>query len=186
MKRFLPSLLSLGALGALLPGCGYYTNIPAQITLMGTTPGRVTYEPDKTLKIEDPLVTLRADPGRIGATFNSMKVSYFDAAGKPLTADLPTMNLGLTFHVDSSNFSSNPIDPTKPMVQADTGRTLYTGLSVFTLPILTRLVEQYGSKASANAAGVFAQVIIAGADDANFPIEQTFFVSIIFSGVPTN
>jgi hypothetical protein len=195
LKRLLLSFLAVPALFASLAtsGCGYYTNIPAQITVLETKPGRISYSGSISLgtgvtKVDEPEVTLRAEPGSIGATYNKITVTYYRIDGTAVGSDkLPPLKLGFTFHVDSSNFPSNPMDVGKPIDQSQVGKSIWLGRSTFVPPIMTRHVEQYGSVANGtdgNQAGLFAKIELVGSDDANYDASLTFFVPIIFSGAP--
>jgi hypothetical protein len=196
LKRILLSIFAAPTLFASLAtsGCGYYTNIPAQITVYETKPGRVSYSGSATVgtaltHVDDPNVTLRAEPGSIGATYNKMTVTYYRAIdGVQIGSNLiPPLKLGFTVHVDSSNYPSNPMDIGKPIDQAAVGKSIWVGRTSFIPPIMTRHVEQYGATANGNdgnQAGLFAKLELVGSDDANFDASLTLFVPITFSGAP--
>lgn len=194
MRQLLTAFTLPLTLAATLSGCGWYTNIPAQITVMEVKPGRVTLGPVvdgvHTTTVEDPSVTLRAEPGSIGATFNSMDVVYYRDLGyannQAILAGnhLPALHVGLSFHVDSSNFPSNPMI-VNPIEQGDVGAKVYVGQYTFTPAVMTRLVEQYGlitSGDEANQPGIYAACSLHGVDDANFNAELEFSIPITYSG----
>lgn len=199
MRQLLTAFTLPLTLAATLSGCGWYTNVPAQITVVEVKPGRVTYGPVvdnvHSTAVEDPTVTLRAEPGSIGSTFNSIDITFYKDLGAtsdgttlksiPVGNRLPAMHVGLSFHVDSSNFPSDPLN-VNPIEQADVGQKVYVGRYTFSPPVMTRLVEEYGMLPSndtdTNQPGVFADCVLHGADDANFPAEVEFWVPITFSG----
>ncbi|MDB5096005.1 MAG: hypothetical protein JWM80_426 [Cyanobacteria bacterium RYN_339] len=187
MKRFLPIIVA--ALAA-LPGCGYFTNIPAQVVVAEVKAASLVYGEGTTansIKIDSPEAVLRTDPGSVGVTFNSINVTYYKIDGTAVAAtDLPPLKLGMTCHVDGSQYPSNPLDPANSITQADQGHKVWVGRTTVTLPIVTRHVEQYGGRTTndGNQAGIFAKIVMNGVDDANFDSSITFFVPIVFSGLP--
>lgn len=187
MRRFITAIF---ATTLCITGCGYYTNVPAQVVAT-VTPARLVYgegTASNTVKITEPEVSFRTEPGSVGVTYNRITVKYFKIDGTAVAAsDLPPLKLGLTCHVDGSQLPSNPLDPAKGINQAAQGKEVWVGRVTVALPIVTRHVEQYGGRTSGpdvNQAGVFAQVQMDGADDAGFDSSITFFVPIIFSGFP--
>jgi hypothetical protein len=96
-----------------LPGCGWYTNIPAQIMVVAVKPGRVTYQPpnasgQRLVEIEPPLVSFQGEPGSIGANFTQMSVVYQTTALGTTGAGLPAVKMGMSFRVESSNYATAP------------------------------------------------------------------------------
>jgi len=174
-----------------MTGCGFYTNIPAQILIGEVKPATLNYELIRTdgtreIKIEVPTVTLRAEPGSIGFTVDTLKVTYFRAVGSGKEqidpAKIPPLTLGTTFRVESSNFPSDPSGPN--IDQTAVGKSIYVGRYTYTLPIITRHVEAFGAlPANYQDAAIYAQVSMSGVDDANFPSTYTFFVPITFNGL---
>lgn len=177
---------------ALFPaGCGWYTNIPASIYVASVKPGRVTYEPPnaagvREIKTENPVVRFQGEPGSIGANFSVASVVYRRSNGSNAAPEkLPPMEVGLSFRVEASTY---PVQPgTGPIDQSQVGTIIDAGRAEVELPVLTRLVEQYGQDSSVpegNAPLITANVTFAGFDDANFPISLVAMVPIYFSGNP--
>lgn len=185
MKRFLPFII---AAVTALPGCGYFTNVPAQIVVADVKPATLVYgegTTGNTIKIDSPEVTVRTDAGSIGATFNSIYVQYYDTNRAPIPATkLPQLQLGMTARVEGSQYSSNPLDPANALTQAEQGQKVWIGRTTIPLPIVSRHVEEYGGDAAANQAGIWAMVTMKGVDDANFDTSLIFYVPIMFSGIP--
>jgi hypothetical protein len=187
VKRFLPYII---AAVAALPGCGYFTNVPAQIVVAEVKPATLVYgegTTGNTIKIDSPEATLRTDAGSIGATFNSIYVQYYDINRAPIaTTKLPQLQLGMTVRVEGSQYSSNPLDPANAITQAEQGQKVWFGRTTVPLPIVTRHVEQYGgdTTSTGNQAGIWAMVTMKGVDDANFDTSLIFYVPIMFSGIP--
>lgn len=187
MKRLLPFLFALVA----TPGCGFYTNVPAEIVVTEVQGASLVYGTginEASIKITEPTCVLRTNPGSIGADFTLMEVSYLNIAGSAIAAtDIPPMKLWYSIHVDGSNFTDNPLSLNGPMPNVDVGKNVWIGKTNVTLPIVTRHVEQYGAKTELNAgnyAGVSAKVTLSGKDEALFPISVVFSVPIMFSGLP--
>lgn len=193
MKRLLSSFAAVLTLSS----CGMYTNIPAQVFVASVKPANLIYQkPDadgfRAITMEAPEVTLRGEPGSIGATFSQMKISYFktdsNSQGLPsavASGDIAGVNTFLTVHVPSSNFPSDP--GANPMDVTQTGKMIQAGTITTSVPVVTRHVEDYGMNLTnyANAA-LTAEVIWTGTDDAGFPTEVRFHVPITFNGPAGN
>lgn len=191
-KRLFCHLVMAVTLAGSIAGCGFYTNLPAQVFVATVKPGNVIFEPPDTrgiraVKITNPEVMLRGELGSIGATFNAMNAKYYLSSGSPANAaDLPSLNMGLTFRVDSSNLPAD-VNTAEAVVQAEIGQRITPGRTTFELPVITRHVEQFGLKSGStgdgNAAAVYASVSLKGFDDANFAIQVDVFAPITFNGV---
>lgn len=186
MKR---TLIAAAATLLSLPGCGWYTNIPAQIAVHSVKPGRVLYEPADTrgireIKVETPVVTIQGEPGSIGANFSKMSVQY-QLSSDTASAKLPALKVGFTFRVDSSVY---PVQPTVAKIpQGDVGLSVDVGKRELEFPVITRHVEQWGLETQApegNAAMVTAKCICVGVDDANLELQLNVDIPIYFSGAP--
>lgn len=173
-----------------LAGCGWYTNVPAQIAVHSVKPGRVTYEPPDTrgireIKVEPAVVTIQGEPGSIGASFTEMSVTYKLINLSNASSKLPMLRMGFTFRVDSSVY---PTQPTAARIgQAEQGTAIDVGKRELEFPVITRHVEQFGLETQApegNAAMVTADCSCIGADDANLPITLNVQIPIYFSGNP--
>ena len=171
-----------------LSGCGLYTDLPAQVHVSNVTPGIITYtKPDaegyRDDTITEPQLTLIGEPGSIGVTFVEMTVDYLNNAEQFVpTSDLPELKLRTAFRVESSNYSSNPADASKPIDQTQVGKSVYAAQNTQTLPICSRWVEDYGRSTANNAAVLTAQVKLSGYDDAGWPQEVDVDVPIVFNG----
>lgn len=193
MKRLLTSAAAVLTLAS----CGMYTNVPAQVFVASVKPASLSYQkPDadgfREIKIESPEVTLRGEPGSIGATFSQMRISYYktdsNSNGLPSqvgNGDVAAVNTFLTIHVPSSNFPSDPSG--NPMDVTQTGQMIQVGSVTTQVPVVTRHVEDYGMNLTnyANAA-LTAEVVWTGTDDAGFPTEVRFHVPITFHGPAGN
>lgn len=186
MKR---TVIAAAATLLSLAGCGWYTNLPAQITVQSVKPGRVTYEPVDTrgireIKVDTPVVTLQGEPGSIGASFSKMTIQYFLSNEAPSTK-LPTQKVGFGFRVDSSVY---PTQPNAARIgQAEVGTAIDVGKRELEFPVITRHVEQWGLETVApegNAAVVTATCTCVGVDDANLDISLVVQIPIYFSGNP--
>lgn len=181
------------ALISLASGCGWYTNVPAAIVVVGVTPGKVLYERkagEVTITVTNPKATFRADPGSIGATFDVVDVTYVRNDGRTKTdaSLLPAMLLGATVRVDGSVYPDNPL-AAGPMDATKVGTNIFVGRFEYEIPVINRFVENYGGRSSgaeAPAGTIYAQCIFKGSDDANFPLEVSVNAPITFSGVTIN
>jgi hypothetical protein len=188
----LKRLALLPALALLASGCGWYTNIPASIYVYAVEPATVVYGPTDTrgvreIKVTGPTVTFQGEPGSIGANFDSALVTY-RLSNQATSTSLPQLSLGLTFRVDSSNYPVRTAD--EAIGQATIGTAISTGRTTIALPVVTRHVEDFGSRATGgpatevNAAAVTAVVVFTGSDDANLPVSLEARIPIFFSGTP--
>lgn len=186
MKRVLLCL----AAALSVSGCGLYTNVPAQYHVAEVKPASLTYQkPDtdgyRAIEVVPAQVTVVAEPGSIGVTFDTAKVSYVsDFARNTFVSesDISTLNLRLSFRVESSNYPSDPTGG--PIDQKAIGQAVHVGRNTITLPVVTRHVEDYGMKTAINASAITAQVKLTGTDDAGFPAELAVYVPITFHGAP--
>lgn len=168
---------------ALLAGCGMYTNLPAQIRVGEVKPAKVTFEkPDasgvREVNIEQGTVTLIGEPGSIGVTYEKMNIDYLAINESTVPqGELPPMDLRMSVRVGSSNF---PGDVKGPLEQDKIGQTVQAGVGTFTVPVVTKFVEQYGLKT--NVGALTAQVRLSGQDDAGLPADMVLYVPIVFHG----
>lgn len=188
MKRVLLCL----AAALSVSSCGLYTNVPAQYHVAEVKPASLTYQkPDtdgyRSIEVVPGQVTVVGEPGSIGVTFDSARVSYVSdysrgQAGLISEGEISTLNLRMSLRVESSNY---PSDPTGGAIdQKAIGQATYVGRNTVTLPVVTRHVEDYGMKTAINASAITAQVTFKGTDDAGFPAELVVYVPITFHGAP--
>ncbi|MNR81283.1 hypothetical protein D3C72_120230 [compost metagenome] len=194
MKRLLGMGLVLGVM-APLAGCGWYTNVPAQIHVKSVAPSAITVtykEPGTGAKatydatISDAVLTLAGDPGSIGATFYQVKVDFTDGTtqddkGNPAKATgLSTQAIDMSFRVEPSVFREDPRKDELGTKNWEEGK-LIIGTGQMSLgAIVNRQVLDYGFKRTSNV--VTALVTLSGYDDAKFPTSVTVNVPITFTG----
>lgn len=165
IKNILLSLMGL-SLATAISGCGNYTNFPAQYHISGTSsliakiayPSAVAGSTASNASVTLPKLSLKGEPGSIGATFEKMDISYS-------VSDITTTSLPVSFRVDSSNFRDSA-----GKVVADGG--------TFELPVVNAKVLEYGKRQSVN--NISALVTLTGTDDASWPTSITVNVPIVF------
>lgn len=191
-----------GFASVMLAGCGWYTNIPAQINVVSVEPSTVTVRYAKakdttgtvtnTVSFDQPVITLSGQPGSIGALFTVADITYRDSLSlgtdkAPATVtDLKVQKVYSSQRVDSSAMRENAgggfvdikPDEKNPGQMGNTKLTL--GTTKFTLPIITNEVVAYGAPGSGKSASIFAQIILSGTDDANWPLKREIIVPISF------
>gem|GEM_PF-1697689 len=178
-------------LAASVGACGFYTNVPAQISVVNVKPGQITYNRDSgklAIEYEQPEMNLRVEHGSIGATFNKMNVAYFYSNGAKADTEVPPLNLGMTVRVDTGVYPTNiRADAPEAVDPAQVGNKVLAPITKVNVPILTRHVTQFGLKSelpTGNAAAIYAVVNLTGYDDANFETRLEAFVPITFIGQP--
>ena len=193
MKRLLGMGLVLGVM-APLAGCGWYTNVPAQIHIKSVSPSSITVnykEPGTGAKalydatISDAVLTLAGDPGSIGATFYTVSVKFTDGTngsnGNPGAATgLNDQAIDMSFRVEPSVFREDPRKDELGTKNWEDGK-LIIGTGQMSLgAVVNRQVLDYGFKRTSNV--VTALVTLSGYDDAKFPATVTVNVPITFTG----
>ncbi len=185
MKRLLGMGLILGLM-APLAGCGWYTNVPAQIHVKSIQPSAVTVsyaEPGAGAKatyaatVGDAVLTLSGDPGSIGASYRSASVSYY-APGNENAVFERTFPIDL--RVESSVYRE---DPRKDELGTGnwTDGKLIIGTGQVSLPMLVdRAVLDYGFGRTSGM--LYALIRFTGEDDAKFPQNLEVSVPIVFTG----
>lgn len=167
----------IGAVALLvgLAGCGWYTNVPAQISVQGVEPGTVgvVFTSSGAPAFTNPTITAIGEQGSIGATYTQASLTYFDGAGKAIS-ELEAKGVFLNLRVEPSSLT--PYSGT-----GTTDRTFKQGTGKAMLPVVNQKVLDY---AKANKPGpVTAQVSMLGQDDAKFPAALNVYVPIVFSGL---
>lgn len=183
MKRMLGLALMAGLM-APLAGCGWYTNVPAQIRVKSIDPITVTYkEPSAGAKatydatVNNAVLTLTGEPGSIGASFKNAKIRYFVPGGKDPVIE---KSYPIDLRIESSGFRE---DPRKD--ELDDGnwseRKLIIGTGQLALPMLIdRAVLDYGFQKSSSS--LYALIEFTGEDDAKYPQFLEVSVPIVFQG----
>ncbi len=194
MKRTL--LISGAALALGASGCGWYTNVPAMITVKSVEPATVTVEftknkTDQTVvsKYTQPTITLEGQPGSIGATFKDMRIAYYrpsQGAAPNLGTPMAEVSGGKELYlkafvrVDTSALHE---DPSKAYLEMKdiADKRLIIGVSKFVAPVITREILDLGDPtATARVSLIFARVVIEGEDDAKWPYSKEIFIPISF------
>ncbi len=191
-----------GALALGLPGCGWYTNVPAAINVINIEPSTVAVEyllskPDGTIKgitakYTNPTVTMAGQPGSIGATFKNMGIAYYSpGAGVCCGNIIPDINAGKELRmkafvrVDSSAMREDYEKGYQEMDPAEFQKKRLTiGQSKFVVPVVTNDVLALAAPAPGKGTRptiIYAQVILEGEDDARWPYTKELFIPITFS-----
>lgn len=156
---------------AALTGCGWYTNVPAQISVASVEPATVlvTIEGAKA-SFTNPTVTLKGQNGSIGATYTKADVVYKVGAE---SAGIANKSMYINLRVDPTYLKKYPAETsTTKEVEFTPG----SGQAV--LPIIDQDVIDAGkSKRSMTAI-----VTLTGGDDANFGTSLPIYVPIVFTG----
>jgi len=166
-RRFAGFLMT----GLLLAGCGYYTNLPAQIKLDAPTDNNITATVTYTVgeanqlsaDIKNPKVALTGEPGSIGVTYDEISIKYLPESVSP------AVTIAGSIRVPSSH-------------QFDENSNVITGRVETEIPVLSSKIVQLGSPLASNriTSQISAQVTLSGTDDAGFPASYQFFVPINF------
>lgn len=170
MKRIGAVALLVG-----LAGCGWYTNVPAQISVQGVEPGTVgvVFPSSGPPTFTNPTLTAIGEQGSIGATYTQAQLAYFDSAGKAIS-DLEAKGVFLNLRVAPASLTPYTSDSTKD-------RTFTQGTGKAMMPVVSQKVLDY---AKANKPGpITAQVLLIGKDDAKFDTTLNVYVPIVFSGL---
>ncbi|MNX88006.1 hypothetical protein D3C86_1199610 [compost metagenome] len=158
-----------------LAGCGWYTNVPAQISVQSVEPGTVgvVFNGNSPPAFTNPTVTATGEHGSIGATYTQAQLTYFDGAGKAIT-ELDAKGVYLNLRVAPASLTPYTSDTSKD-------RTFTQGTGKAMLPIVNQKVLEY---ATSNKPGtITAQVVLVGLDDAQFGSTLRVNVPIVFSGL---
>jgi hypothetical protein len=149
-----------GTLGMIISACGQYTNLPAQYHVSGTSDliAQISYDSTKNAIVKLPKLTIKGEPGSIGATFETMSISYSGGG-------LANISLPVSFRVDSSHFR-------------DEKDNVIVGGGTYDLPVVSPRVIEYGK--STSAANISATVVLSGSDDANWPTTLQVSIPIVF------
>lgn len=140
--------------------CGAFTNVPAQYNIDGSSDfvATVTYDASKNPTIKLPKIKIKGEPGSIGATFNTMNITYS-------VGDVSATQVSVAYRVDSSHFMD------------EKGNIIVSG-GTFELPVISPKVIDYGKRQGAN--NISARVVLAGLDDASWDTRIEFGVPIVF------
>ncbi|MBO9541312.1 hypothetical protein J7643_12045 [bacterium] len=170
MKRIGAVALVLG-----LAGCGWYTNVPAQISVQSVEPGTVgvVFNGSSPPAFTNPTVTAIGEQGSLGATYTHAAITYFDSSSTPIK-ELDAKDVFLNLRVAPASLTPYTSDASKE-------RTFTQGTGKTVLPIVNQKVLDYGTS---NKPGTLtAQVVLTGLDDAQFGTILKINVPIVFSGL---
>lgn len=163
MKR-----IGILAVFAALSGCGWYTNVPAQVSVVNIEPAtvQVTLEGAKAT-FTNPTVTLQGQYGSLGTTFGRADVSYDKDSG------IGTKSMAMSLRIEPTYLKKYP---TETSTTKDVEFVAGGGKAV--LP----LVDQSVVDALKTKRSVTATVTLMGLDDANYPTNVTLYVPIVSTG----
>lgn len=180
MKRLLGMGFALSLMVS-APGCGWYTNVPAQIHARSVPSVIVTYEPGSgtpyKATVNDAVMTLAGQPGSIGASFRNVNVSYY----KPGSDDpVFERSFPIDLRVEPSIYRE---DPRKDELGTGNWREGKLIIGTGSLPLamlVDRAVMDFGyTKANSQ---LYALLTFTGEDDAKFPARYEVSVPIVFAG----
>ena len=153
-----------------ITGCGPYTNFPAQIRVKSLDPSSavVSFQREavgiSVQQINNPVLTLQADPGSIGATYTVARILYSDGAGQRIA--ILGKELGVTIRVPPSTF-------------IDAQGKVVLGVGSSTLPIVNKEVVAF-AVGNSGIGALVADITLEGTDDAKWPADLTLSVPILF------
>lgn len=154
------------AVFAALSGCGWYTNVPAQLSVLSVEPStvHVAIEGAK-VTFTNPTVTVQGQNGSVGALFTQANVTYGDA--------VPKKTMYLNLRVEPTYLKKYPSE------SATTKEVEFTpGSGKVMLPIIDQDVIDAGK----TKRSITAAVKLIGLDDARIPSELDVYVPIVFTG----
>lgn len=153
---------------AVLTGCGWYTNVPAQLSVVSIEPAtvQVAIEGSK-VTFTNPTVTVQGQNGSIGATFGQANVTYSEGSG------IGKKSLAMSLRVEPTYLKKYP---TETSTSKEVEFTPGTGKGL--LPI----VDQAVVDALKTTRSMTATVTLVGVDDANYPTSLTLYVPITSTG----
>lgn len=175
---------ALGALTLLtwLSGCGWYTNVPAQLHVASIDPSTVSvvFNGTNPPQFTNPTVTLAGEPGSIGADLSDAAISYTDPSKTGNASAITALNMpgqGIGLRVEAAylkSYGTTGNTSTNPEFVAGTGKAV--------LPIVNQRVLDYAKQGDPKPGSVTAYVVLKGLDDAHLPAQVAFFVPVVFSG----
>lgn len=190
MRRVLVTAAG-AALG--VTGCGWYTNIPAQVDVISIEPSSVAVEylhskPDSplkgiTAKFTNPTITLAGQPGSIGLTITKVSITYWDTGSGPSLGTiigkeqrlLTTVRVGTSAMREDYSKGYQEMDPTTAGgVSEWQKKRLIIGQGKFLAPIVNYDVLLLGSSENTTQRRsiIYAQVFLEGEDDAHWPFSR--------------
>ncbi|HEY9856469.1 MAG TPA: hypothetical protein V6D05_12080 [Stenomitos sp.] len=163
MKR-----IGIIAVVAALSGCGWYTNVPAQVSVVNIEPATVQVAIEGTkVTFTNPTVTVQGQNGSIGTTFGTATVSYDKDSG------IASKSMAMSLRVEPTYLKKYP---TESSTTTDVEFTPGSGKAL--LPVVDQsVVDALKTKRS-----ITATVTLLGLDDAQFPTSVTLYVPIVSTG----
>ncbi len=164
MKR-----IGILAVLAALSGCGWYTNVPAQLSVTNIEPAtvQVTIEGSKAT-FTNPTVTVQGQNGSLGATFGRADIKYDGDSG------IGNKSMAMSLRVEPTYLKKYPRESLTNTQDLE----FVAGTGKAVLPIVDQsVVDALKAKRS-----VTATVTLMGLDDANYPTSLTLYVPIVSTG----
>lgn len=164
MKR-----IGIVAACAALSGCGWYTNVPAQVGVVNIEPAtvQVALEGSKAT-FTNPTVTLQGQYGSVGTTFGRADISYDKDSG------IGNKSMAMSLRVEPTYLKKYP----KETTAGNTDLEFTAGSGKALLPVVDQsVVDALKTKRS-----ITATVTLVGLDDASFPTSVTLYVPIVSTG----
>lgn len=187
------------AAASTLAGCGWYTNLPANIMVKEIDPSAVTINyttttssgtSTTTAQYTQPSVVLEGAPGSVGVTYTLLTITYYqtnNAASASVVSSINPVFSSQTIRVDSSALRSNYLAGNQDMVGLDPSATnnqkqpLVIGVASASLPVVDADVVHFGSPSSGSTAKqIYADVALDGIDDAHIKSHLEFEIPISF------
>jgi hypothetical protein len=178
-----------------LAGCGWYTNLPAEIRLVGIEPSTVTIKYTKVVSAQggtsynvdytQPVVTLQGAPGSIGVTYDTASLIYY-APSKDTNppAAIDALKIGSMFtsvRINSSALREDPAAGNQDVTNYDQ-KKIILGTTKWTAPVVTKDLIDYGAPDKGNPKLVVAELVLSGKDDARWPASaKTIDVPVAFA-----
>jgi len=190
------------------PGCGWYTNFPAQLDVITIEPAVVAIEyvrtkPESplqgiTAKYTQPTVTFAGQPGSIGVTFRKIGVTYYTPGSGSKPEDCSSTSCGTAIadinggkelrlldfvRVDSSTMREDYEKGYQEMDPAEfSKKRLIIGQGKALVPVVNNEVLALAVPTkSTRPSMIYAKVIFEGEDDAKWPYTKEVNIPITFA-----
>lgn len=168
----LPLLLALS-------GCGWYTNVPAQIRVQNVEPATVGVAFSNNVgQFTNPTVTAIGEYGSIGVTYYKATITYHDSSSARSKIDALSNNTNINLRVEPSFLKTYPTSGQTTTQPSE----FIAGSGKAVLPIVNEAVLSYATSTNPKPGTITAYVVLDGTDDAKFPAQLNFYVPITFAG----
>lgn len=163
-----------------LAGCGWYTNVPAQIRVQNVEPATVgVVFANNVGQFTNPTITAMGEQGSIGVTYHTATIAYYESSTATKNKiDGLSANTNINMRVEGSFLKSYPT--------AGQGATqpneFVVGSGKAVLPIVNQAVLSYATSTSPKPGTITAYVVLDGTDDAKYPTQLKFYIPITFAG----